>query len=190
MMNKVKKQAGFGLVETLIASTIIVSVIASFVFVSQGVLTATGRTADRLQATSLAAEGIEVVRQLRDTNWIDQDNNTDWGKWETSSLSQYVVPRKEYMTNFTDPSVPVAKRYFLTPVLAGQKIILNGATYNRTVKILSVSNPRVIMPSSSDLKQKQLLDLSYKVTSRVYSVDDPRIDITLSEIITNWRPNF
>ena len=184
-MNYFKQtKKAFGLVEVLLASTIIITVISSFVFVSQGVLTATGRTADRIQAASLAAEGIEMVRQIRDTSWIDQKNTTTWGKWVSSNLDTAVDPTKLYDPNFS------SDHYFLIKLPPVRKITLPGGTYNRTIAITKISHSSKVMSSSTDSKKEQLQDLSYKVTAEVTSVDDSKIIVTISEILTNWRPNF
>ncbi|PIS07831.1 hypothetical protein COT78_01170 [Candidatus Berkelbacteria bacterium CG10_big_fil_rev_8_21_14_0_10_43_13] len=184
-MNYFKQtKKAFGLVEVLLASTIIITVISSFVFVSQGVLTATGRTADRIQAASLAAEGIEMVRQIRDTSWIDQKNTTTWGKWVWSIFSETPNPAKFYDPNFS------SGKYFLITTTNGRDITLNGATYRRKLAITKIPFTSGMMSSSTTSKKQQLKDLSYKVTAEVTSVDDSKIIVTISEILTNWRPNF
>ena len=184
MIDIQKTKKAFGLVEVLISSTIIITVISSFVFVSQGVLTATGRTADRIQAANLAAEGIEMVRQIRDTSWIDQSNKTTWGKWVSSGSSEIDTAK------FYDPNFSSGKYFLNETTVKGRKITLNGATYRRKLAITKILSSSNMMSGSTDSKKEQLQDLSYKVTSRVVSDDDTKIDVTISEILTNWRPNF
>jgi len=70
-----KKQAGFTLIE-LIVSVFILSVAIVGVFSAFSVITIlTSGAADRLTAIYLAQEGMEIARNIRDTNW---DSGTDW----------------------------------------------------------------------------------------------------------------
>ncbi len=185
-MNNKNKKSGFGLVEVLIASTIIIVVISSFTFVARGTLAATGRTQDRIQAANLAAEGIEIVRSIRDTNWIDQGTTTGWGNWVGSSF----VPITSGSTYKIGPVT--ATRFYLVIAPAGENIIMNGATFNRKIKVESIVNASGtgMMPGTTTVPQSSLQGQSYKVSVEVASVDDPRIDLTISEVLTNWRPNF
>ena len=82
-----KESAGFTLIEVLVASfVIVVGVIASYIVVQQ-IFAQTFDASTRLTAIYLAKEGAEIVRNIRDTAWI-QDlpwntngigaNNTYW----------------------------------------------------------------------------------------------------------------
>lgn len=65
-----KKNQGFTLLETLIATAIVlVSVAAIFALGSQSFLAA-NQSADSFTAAFLATEGVEIVRGLRDNNWL------------------------------------------------------------------------------------------------------------------------
>lgn len=67
---------GFTLIEILIASfVILIGVVASY-FVVQEIFSQTFDTSTRLTAIYLAKEGAEVVRNLRDTGWLQ---NLPWG---------------------------------------------------------------------------------------------------------------
>lgn len=64
----------FSLVEVLVAISILVGSTVSVTFlVSNAIKTATS-TRSNLIAAQLAQEGIEIVRSLRDENWIDGNN--------------------------------------------------------------------------------------------------------------------
>lgn len=65
---------GFTIIEVIIAifilSTAVVGIYSAFSMVT--ILTAS--TASNLSATYLAQEGIEIIRNIRDTNWLEMDN--------------------------------------------------------------------------------------------------------------------
>ena len=70
--NDFKKITGFTLVESLVAiSILLVSVLSGFILVTR-ILAQVNVIQDRLTASHLAQEGIELVRQIRDTNFIQQ----------------------------------------------------------------------------------------------------------------------
>ena len=80
------KNKGFTLIEVLIASfVIVVGVVASYIIVQQ-IFAQTFRASARLTAIYLAKEGAEVVRNIRDTGWIQSDswynNGLDVGYWQ------------------------------------------------------------------------------------------------------------
>jgi Tfp pilus assembly protein PilV len=86
---KLKEQQGFGLLEVLISlSIIIIGVLAGLSLAIQN--TANRRLSDdRLIASNLAREPIEVIRQKRDTNWLSNDPNILWYSNIISPLSNY-----------------------------------------------------------------------------------------------------
>jgi len=74
-----KKSSGFTLIEVLVATAVIaLGVIASYMVV-QEIFAQTFVASSRLTAAYLAKEGIEIVRNIRDTNWLslapDWNNN-------------------------------------------------------------------------------------------------------------------
>lgn len=82
---------GFTLIEVIIAIFIlIVGVVAVFMLVNKG-LSGTIDLSDKLVAAYLAQEGIEIVRNMRDTNWVqyppppggyDWDAGLSSGDWQ------------------------------------------------------------------------------------------------------------
>jgi len=69
------KNKGLTLIELMIATfVIVIGVVGSF-SVLQKVIMSTTLSSSRLVAAYLAQEGIEVVRNIRDTNWVEGE---DW----------------------------------------------------------------------------------------------------------------
>jgi hypothetical protein len=72
--------SAFTLVEALIAmSILIIGIISSFILVTRALYN-TSIIQDRLTASFLAQEGLELVREIRDSNYINRINNGT-GNW-------------------------------------------------------------------------------------------------------------
>lgn len=69
-MIKDRKQRGFTLLESMVAIAVFTVGVSTAVFVITQAIGVGSRTRDRIIATHLAAEGIEVVRNIRDRNWL------------------------------------------------------------------------------------------------------------------------
>lgn len=67
---------GFTLVETLVAITVLVTAIVGPLYAVHKSVTASYTARDILIATALAQEGVEYVRFVRDSNYLE--GNTDW----------------------------------------------------------------------------------------------------------------
>ena len=76
-MHQRSSHAGFTLIEGIIA----IGIISTAMLVGLGLafsnLTAAQANSDRIIAANLAREGIEVVRHVRDSNWLRQEANVD-----------------------------------------------------------------------------------------------------------------
>ena len=80
------KKRGFTVIEVIIATFILtVGVLGAF-SVIQMILTFTSNVSSQLAAVYLAQEGIENVRNIRDSNWLAQiawDQGISSGDWQT-----------------------------------------------------------------------------------------------------------
>jgi len=72
------RNSGFGILEALIASAIIVVFAAGVVVLGKISLRNVVINKHKLQAAYLAQEAVEALRNIRDTNWVDNDPNTNW----------------------------------------------------------------------------------------------------------------
>lgn len=73
---KVGKEKGMGLVEVLIASSIMAASLISIMGVYNALSKLSLRNTDSIQATYLAEEGLEIVRVLRDKGWANIASTT------------------------------------------------------------------------------------------------------------------
>ena len=70
------KNKGFSLIEMVVAVFVILVGVVTTFGVLQKIIVSTSISSSRLVATYLAQEGIEVVRNVRDTNWVESKNWT------------------------------------------------------------------------------------------------------------------
>lgn len=160
-----KTQKAFGLVETLVASTVIIMVVSSLTVISSVTLRSTDRTQQRAQAANLAQEAIETVRQIRDSNWIDQGTTTtNWDSLTCTSAG---------LINFNLTS----KRFCLNTGIT-ESIALNNQTFTRTI----------VFSDTDDLLDGTDPNNSTKVTVTVNTPSGAVV--TVSDVLTNWRPNY
>jgi len=81
-MNKENK--GFTLIEAMVALVLVTLAVGPLLVLSTTTVNVASRIENNLIAANLAQEGIEVVRNIRDTNWINDlafDNNLPTGTW-------------------------------------------------------------------------------------------------------------
>lgn len=75
---------GFTLIETLVALVLVTIAMGPVFILTTSSINVAARIEHNLIATNLAQEGIEVIRNIRDTNWLNRvafDNNLPVGTW-------------------------------------------------------------------------------------------------------------
>lgn len=80
------EKKGFTLLEVIIAIFIITTGIVGVLGLISQTITVTNISSQRLIAAYLAQEGVEIVRNIRDTNWLEEapswDDGLTVGDWE------------------------------------------------------------------------------------------------------------
>jgi len=77
MFNLNNKNKGFTLIEIIVAILVVtVGVLAAYI-VTQEIISYTHQISSRLTAAYLAKEGIEIVRNIRDANWLQNEGWSD-----------------------------------------------------------------------------------------------------------------
>lgn len=94
-----RHQAGFMLVEILIASAMITMILLSIQLYYKKVLDMTQDTTRHIQSGFLLEEGIEVLKQLRDQSWDTQiatiaTSTTYYLSWTGAAWSVTTVPQR------------------------------------------------------------------------------------------------
>jgi len=95
-LNVKMKKRGFTLLEVILAIFVIMVGIAGTLGIIQQGISYTQLSSSRLAANYLAQEGIEIVRNIRDANWLEMRTNSDitWsdgipsGDWEADYKTQ------------------------------------------------------------------------------------------------------
>lgn len=128
-MSSNKSKAGFGLLEVLLAGVIIITILSALIVVARNSIDNSLLLQQRSQATFLAQEGIEMVRQIRDTNYIDGDASTKWNTLVGPSSSQIYDITKIYALVY-DNNV---KRYRLETAAANNVVEVAGTRFTRIV---------------------------------------------------------
>ena len=180
---KIQYRKGFGLLEVLISAVIIIMILAALVFIGRAALSNNEYLAERAQAVYLSQEGIELTRQIRDTNWIDGNNTSKWNTFTyNSATSQYdVTADGDYQFTYNTTEL----RMLLTGS-SGEVITIDGVDFTRKIHIASITATTLLPNSSTDLKP-----YAKKITSTVtWSFSGQSRSIVASEILTNWRPDF
>lgn len=88
---KLTNNIGQGLIEALIAVSIILAAIISTLTLIISSINAGRVSIDKLIAASLAREGIEIVRNIRDGNWIDP-SGVDWSDGIIATNDNTAIP--------------------------------------------------------------------------------------------------
>lgn len=141
-MLKIKRKfsKGFGILEVLISSAIIIVVLGTLVFIAQSSLTNAAYMQERAQAVSLAAEAIETVRQNRDSNYIDQNAATQWNTIGTNSnyeIFNFIGSEFCISQNLNSTT---NRLYLSTPCSSSLSIInIDGVNYSRIIKFYDIS---------------------------------------------------
>ncbi|OGN10321.1 MAG: hypothetical protein A3J46_00005 [Candidatus Yanofskybacteria bacterium RIFCSPHIGHO2_02_FULL_41_11] len=75
---------GFTLIEAMVALVLITVAMGPVLILATSAINVASRIEHNLIASNLAQEGIEVIRNIRDTNWLNEvafDNNLSVGTW-------------------------------------------------------------------------------------------------------------
>lgn len=92
MFNRTKNQSGQTLIETLVACFILVMGISAALGLANYSLGATNSIKQQIIGMGLAREGIEVVKNARDTNWLKVAYNTDCYNFSTGTNTAICYP--------------------------------------------------------------------------------------------------
>ncbi|MDP2337872.1 MAG: type II secretion system protein [Bacteroidota bacterium] len=194
-MNKaffIKNKKGFGLLEVLLSVVIVATVLGVLVFTGKAAMNNSGYMQERAQAIYLAQEGIETIRQMRDTNWIDKDNTTQWNSmvWDARKFDP-ITSGWYKLNDLSNEPFRSRKRFGLAGPSASnpnafqwEAIPINSVNFKRAFEF---SSPGNLIPNADS----SLTAYSIVVKAVVqWNNAGQTKTIEVSEILTNWRPNF
>lgn len=200
--------------EVLISSAVIIVVLGTLVFIARSAITNAQYMQERAQAIALAAEGIETVRQIRDTNYIDGNSLTKWntitGVGSATLITYHISKASNARRNAIVENAAAAPVVFDPPyyinrdLLGGRLRIVNtlfpvptiniaGVNYTRKIIFINIANTTASMTSP------QLLTNPIDVSSAGNNGFEAMVEVTwsgsggkagrveLTELITNSR---
>lgn len=188
--SKQKSKKGFGILEVLLAGVIIITMLGALVVLGKTVLGNMNYNAQRTQATYLAGEGIETVRQIRDSNYLDRSNTTGWNSLIRTGLNN--IPQNPAYEGFfttayrisydsADNDKPMLKP---TGTDVSEKIKMNdGNEFFRTVTFARVTGFRP-EGESRDLGDNDIIKVICKITW------GNEKSLEMQEILTDSHPNY
>ncbi|MGB9680585.1 MAG: prepilin-type N-terminal cleavage/methylation domain-containing protein [Minisyncoccia bacterium] len=162
---------GFTLVEALIAiSILIIGILSGFILVTRALYNVSV-IQDRLSAVFLAQEGIELVRNIRDTNFIKILNNKGTISWrEGLSDGCYLI----------DTSMPLT----LKPIACNNEN--DYLTYNQDLNLYLYNNGsntsfyrQIKIETISDDEIRVISFIKWKTRNMIF-------DLTVEDHLYNW----
>ena len=161
-INFKKKQKAFTLIEVLIAISILtIGILSGFILITK-VLYSTTVIQDRLTASFLAQEGVELVRQVRDSNFLKIMNGESIEWKDALADGSYIIESKAgNQQPITLVSVdPGEAPNFLYDNDSDSKIynytIGEPTTFNREIRITSINDDEIRVESIIKWKSKNI----------------------------------
>lgn len=197
-LNITKYKQGFSILEVLVSSVIIITILSVLVFIGRLALANSLYAQEKAQAIYLAQEGIEIVRQIRDTNWTDRNNATQFDDIAWNNTNSALVPATSgtiYYPLFN--TINGFKRWGLknkgsstdTDVPITDSSLGSTQTYKREIKIENTGS--LLTGSGTASTDVYSTSNALKITSTVtWDLNGVQKSVSASEILTNWRPNF
>ena len=179
--NKTIKQykRGFGLLEVVVAAGILIMVISGVAMLGKMSVKSSVISLDRVQAYNLAEEGAELVRQIRDTNWLANPNRS-WSAGLDISAAPYSLRKN------------VDNSWSLLSYSANDDITMDNKTYKREIFI---ENPTGDVDSKLSLYDPSLANSNGEILRKIrvvvsweeYGQTSSTEDVTY---LTDWKPSF
>ncbi|MEK7188922.1 MAG: hypothetical protein AAB671_00230 [Patescibacteria group bacterium] len=201
-------QQGQGLLETVVALGIIVSGLVGALSLTISNQSASEDASERLAATNLAREGADVVRSVRDTNWLSCEivasvlscNAWDQGLssgTDTTAVPLFNVAANSWSIDFTPDAIThnyarVWRRSSGTAANIGTQFQSSEATpadatltpFARLLDISSICADKTVAASCSGGNPK----IGMRVQSTVsWSSRGRDFSLTVEERLFNWR---
>lgn len=183
-----KREKGFGILEVLIAVVIIVTILGALVFIGRSALNNSIHAQERAQAIYLASEAIEDIRKTRDANWIDKNEATTWKtlRYDAGSLSDIDNGCYKFVSISGTDKKGLSK--ITSSDCSGLDIDADweNTDYKDYLRVVQIESTDGLVPDQMTESALKITVLVQWKTRGAYQ-EDP---ISVSELITNWRPNY
>lgn len=183
MRNKNIKN-GFGIMEVLIAASLLIIIVGSVVGLSRMTLKNNMLSSEKIQAYNLVREGLEIIRSLRDTNWIDVSPESTW----LDNICNPTIDQNEAQCTFVYNDI--LNKYVISNNVP-EKISINNIEFERVYKV-SITKKQNLADFVDEQYKNSILvyntrivevEVSWKNTGKKYSVKG-------STFLTNWKPEI
>lgn len=157
---ELKLNKGFTLVETLVALVLVSIAMGPILIMATMSINTEARIEHSLTAANLAQEGVEVIRNIRDTNWVNlqaYDTNLPSGTWRVNwnTVGGGLIP--------VDANPPLLKNNGVYSYASGTPTI-----YRRTVTISKPETGHMIVISRVTWTERNNIDREVEVESHLY----------------------
>jgi len=159
------KNRGQTLIEVIIASAIIVIVLTAILGLATNIYTATSTSKSRLYAVSVAQNALEIVHNIRNTNWVKSSPNWD--------MSFYNGSDGYYSLNVFNPISGWGLNFASTNKISDGTINnIDGINFTRYIKVQKDNG-------SAD-KRIISIEVSWTENSKSQSIQ-------ITDKLTNWK---
>lgn len=197
-----KPPRGQSFIEAMVAITVLITAVSSALALVQSSITATRVGGAQIVAANLAREGLEVVRSLRDTNWLKSQSfqvglvdgggakaarpllDLESGEWGLSFAS----------TALTNTNAAVYLTTSGTFVQSDTQPVGSTITpYNRVLTIdhlcrdQSTGEERIVGGAATCLVSEQFMGLAVSSSVRYRSIGGSYKTLTIEERFYDWR---
>ena len=167
-----KRQKGFTLVEVLIAITVlIIGILSGFILITRALYNV-AVIKDRLTASFLAQEGIELTRQIRDSNFLRilSEESADW-RDELGDGTYIIESRVDSEESIKLVSIAEDEDHlFLYNDILKIYNYSDGepTNFNRKIKITTISDDEICVEAIMQWKTKRI-DFDLTVEDHLYN---------------------
>lgn len=179
--NNMKLSKGFTMIEIVIALFVLTVAVIGVYNAFSIMAVATTQMSDRFTAAYLAQEGIEIVRNIRDNNWLQADQNSDI-TWDRGLTSCDTGCEADYKTEA-----------FSGAGYVGNVLKLGGGFYNYSSGVDTKFKRKIVIdPVKNDANET----IALKVAVTVFWAEKPTIvnidfpassgSITAEDYLYNW----
>lgn len=188
--------AGQGLLETTISLGIIITGVVSMMTLTLSNQTSSLESADRLLAANLAREGIEIVRNRRDSNWLPRGV---WDQGLESGTDYTAAPLFAAATNiWTLDFTPNDINHNYARVWRASGIYFQSAAaappgasltpYRRLVQMDEICQDKTVVTSGASCNGAINPKIGIRIQSTVeWNAKDETHSLVAEERLFNWR---
>lgn len=183
------KYKGFSLIELLIAITVIFIGLISILSSATYSLSISKISVNEIVAVNLASEGIEVVRNVRDSNWL---RGSPWDQWNIDGETD---PNNNYFLHI-DNTTDLTNDWIIHAVGGGPLAPIRPKVYyDSTYHYYGQRNPPSIPPSWQETPFARVINITnisaeeVRVVSTVNWTDQAgNHSVSIVEYLYNWKP--